>query len=320
VITSLRRVGLVFDGGRTHLRGALVDVDTGEFLVRLEESGLPINTADLEIWIKKLIQLARRLRTHIDREHHSYLGNAAGLAGMGDDSICAKLATLLNAREASSPWLVESDALQTLRAASSSGQVLLVLVGTGSICLARDKHGTVHRCGGWGPFFEDACSGFEIARQAIKIVFTEADEKEKYSIFSKLFLEKIGCMDAMELRSRLYAEHFHPSHWAIYAPVVLDLIGELHSKYPNQARMIIEVQFSNLCHHLDCLIRKAHLPVETPLYFSGGITKGNPVFASILLEAFSKRWRNRPCLLLEKDPLLGGWLWLRERFPFVPPD
>jgi N-acetylglucosamine kinase-like BadF-type ATPase len=61
-----------------------------------------------------------------------------------------------------------SDVELAHRAAFAGGPGILVLAGTGSIALARDRRGRGQRAGGWGPLLGDDGSGFWIGRSALR--------------------------------------------------------------------------------------------------------------------------------------------------------
>jgi N-acetylglucosamine kinase-like BadF-type ATPase len=46
----------------------------------------------------------------------------------------------------------------------------VIIAGTGSIVVARDAAGTIHRSGGWGPRIDDAGGGFWFGREALRAV------------------------------------------------------------------------------------------------------------------------------------------------------
>ncbi|MCX6140739.1 MAG: hypothetical protein NTX15_07930 [Candidatus Kapabacteria bacterium] len=66
--------------------------------------------------------------------------------------------------------VVMSDAELVLFGAHGSGAGQIVIAGTGSIALARDSAGTLHRCGGWGPRIGDEGGGFWLGREAFVAV------------------------------------------------------------------------------------------------------------------------------------------------------
>lgn len=62
--------------------------------------------------------------------------------------------------------VVMSDAELVLYGAHGVGAGQIIIAGTGSIALARDAAGVLHRCGGWGPRIGDEGGGFWLGREA----------------------------------------------------------------------------------------------------------------------------------------------------------
>lgn len=53
----------------------------------------------------------------------------------------------------------------------------VLIAGTGSIAVARDRNGVIHRSGGWGPRIDDAGAGFWIGREALRAVAKMIDRR-----------------------------------------------------------------------------------------------------------------------------------------------
>jgi N-acetylglucosamine kinase len=65
--------------------------------------------------------------------------------------------------------IVTNDAVIALAGATAeTGQGIIVIAGTGSIGLGRNREGRIARSGGWGYIFGDEGSAFDIARQALR--------------------------------------------------------------------------------------------------------------------------------------------------------
>ena len=88
-----------------------------------------------------------------------------GAAGLGTPTGRARARRLLR------PWAARVDILSDVElahAAAFAGEPgILVVAGTGSIALARDRRGRGRRAGGWGQLLGDEGSGFWIGRSAL---------------------------------------------------------------------------------------------------------------------------------------------------------
>ncbi len=65
---------------------------------------------------------------------------------------------------------VVSDVELVHLAAHGGSPGIVMIAGTGSICVARTYDGRMLRCGGWGPRIDDAGSGFWMGREALRAV------------------------------------------------------------------------------------------------------------------------------------------------------
>ena len=86
-----------------------------------------------------------------------------GMSG-GPEDKQAILARMLRAEH----LMVTTDAAIALSGATTTGQGIAAIAGTGSIAFGRNAEGRRARSGGWGYIFGDEGSGFDIARQALR--------------------------------------------------------------------------------------------------------------------------------------------------------
>jgi N-acetylglucosamine kinase-like BadF-type ATPase len=98
-----------------------------------------------------------------------------GLAGAGNPSIDKRLSRWLHRAIPARKHLLTTDAAIALAAAFGSEPGIVVISGSGSIAYARDERGRVLRAGGWGNLFDDAGSGYEIARRAVAAALQSLD-------------------------------------------------------------------------------------------------------------------------------------------------
>ncbi|MBI2794627.1 MAG: hypothetical protein HYX66_08285 [Ignavibacteria bacterium] len=76
---------------------------------------------------------------------------------------------------------VVSDVELVHLAAHGSSPGIVLIAGTGSICIARTYDGRMLRCGGWGPRIDDAGSGFWMGREALRAVAQMLDGRGLYT-------------------------------------------------------------------------------------------------------------------------------------------
>src|SRR5437870_10520855 len=67
-------------------------------------------------------------------------------------------------------FTVDNDARIALSGAIGFGAGVVVIAGTGSVCIGRNEAGDEARAGGWGPTIGDEGSGFGIARNGLSAI------------------------------------------------------------------------------------------------------------------------------------------------------
>lgn len=293
---------LVLDCGRTNERFYLLSLE-GETLAHFWGTGTYNPGPDPKITAQRFQEAAESLVERLGGTLPEILVAVAGLAGYGREEDCRALEEALAKGGSPFPWLVESDARQTLRAACEEGPVVVALLGTGSAFFARDVNGTIHRTGGHGAILEDHGSAFEVSRQAILAMMRSYDGMGPGSRLFSALLEKEGCRDALEFRTKVVQEGFHPSEWARFAPEVIQKAEEGDPT----ATKILTHQLEKVVDCLWALIHKAGLPSGTPIFCSGGMVEKSPYYLHLLQAAISRGLPDHPCSLVGHEPYWGGW-------------
>ncbi len=109
-----------------------------------------------------------------------------GLAGIDRPSDAVLLSSYL--RELAAFVLVTNDA-ELLLSALGKDAGLVLIVGTGSIALARAQDGTITRVGGWGHILGDEGSGYDIGRRGLQAAVRAADGRGKATLLLDLILQ-----------------------------------------------------------------------------------------------------------------------------------
>jgi len=128
----------------------------------------------------------------------------AGFAGAGRPDSIAFYREVLQTLIPEAQVIVESDAFIASIGAIGIDPGLLLIAGTGSIVIGRDKDRSMFRVGGWGPHFGDEGSGFWIGREAVRATLrsvdmqstTEFTERIATSLGLKSISEVVGAWSA----------------------------------------------------------------------------------------------------------------------------
>ncbi len=169
---------LGLDGGGTQTRWALCDA-VGS--VHASGSLAPVQTLHLTE-----PQVAQQTLTTLQALTEPLRGVrvtavVAGMSGIGtsDEPAAQVLRGLLlqSLAPAQPQVLVTSDISVAYAGAFAPGQGYLIYAGTGSVAAFVDAQGQMHRAGGRGGILDDGGSGYWIAREALRHIWRQEDER-----------------------------------------------------------------------------------------------------------------------------------------------
>jgi N-acetylglucosamine kinase len=138
-----------------------------------------------------------------------------GMSG-GPDDKQEILAAIIRARR----LIVTTDAVIALAGATSTGQGIITISGTGSISFGRNAAGQCARAGGWGYIFGDEGGGFDLARRAARAMLRAEEGWGPPTRLREVFLEATGARSANEMLHLFYTDAWPRSRVARLARLV----------------------------------------------------------------------------------------------------
>src|SRR5262249_49382254 len=170
----------------------------------------------------------------------------AGFAGAGRPDSVSFYREVLQSVVPGAQVIIESDAFISSIGAIGIDPGVLLIAGTGSIVIGRDKHRSMFRVGGWGPYFGDEGSGFWIGREAVRAALRSIDSQTPTD-FTQRIAASLGLKSVAEIVGA----------WAagkVGVPEVAGLFPEVADYYPQEpARRIL----SDAAAHLRSLVEIA---------------------------------------------------------------
>src|SRR5690606_19205405 len=151
-----------------------------------------------------------------------------------------------------------------LRAGTGAGVALIV--GPGSVAIATDGVGGRAVIGGWGHWFGDQGSGFDIGRRALAAIAEAVDGIAPQTALVKRISERLQVEHPREITRRLSRSVDLRQEIATLAPVVL---AAAHDG-DNIARRIVQEAAGATAALVRAAIANLELPNETPLALAGG--------------------------------------------------
>ena len=125
----------------------------------------------------------------------------AGNAGTGQPEDAERMQALLSQEFPRALVRICTDLELTLEAAGD-GPVVVLLAGTGSAAVGRDRAGQVVRIGGHGPLVSDEGSAYDVGRRAVMAGMRAFDKTQQDSPLGDRILGELGFASWQELRVR----------------------------------------------------------------------------------------------------------------------
>jgi N-acetylglucosamine kinase-like BadF-type ATPase len=228
-----------------------------------------------------------------------------GLAGAGRPEVERRMLAWLRRAFPTRQHLVTTDARLALEAALGDAPGLIVISGTGSIAFARDARGGIHRAGGWGTPFDDAGSGYDIARKAVAAALRASDGRGPKTLLTKLLCRARGLRDITEivLRPR------DASEVAALFPVVLRA-ARLRDRV---AARLLEEAGRDLAELATALARRLGWKTRSfPVVISGGVFQASQRVRSSFARHLRHSGRHARVSLLRRPAVEGALLLARR--------
>ncbi|MGB0409034.1 MAG: N-acetylglucosamine kinase [Opitutales bacterium] len=258
---------LGIDGGGTRTRALLLSA-SGEKLHYAESGPSNLNAADITTVRNSLRAVIDSCLQHTDRPPKACLG----LAGASAPEIHRKLVILLN-EIGLTEYTLSSDAEISLEAAFEGYPGILLIAGTGSVCLCKGSDGQTLRTGGWGWLADDVGSAGWIGQMAIATALKELDKRLPPSGLKDVVFEQLQIEDPSEIIPKLYQPIPARSEMARLAPSVFRLAEAGN----DAANAIMDAALAEL----EQLVRTARASAsdEDPaVVFHGGLLENNLTF------------------------------------------
>ena len=219
--------------------------------------------------------------------HHDDLEAAAiGASGIEQGTALQKRASLLLAEELGLPErqvVATGDERTALRGAFPDRAGIVLISGTGTICIGRDSTGREHRCAGWGWLLDGAGSAFDIGHQGLQLSLRMADGRlDDHPLRLRLWQE-LGCDSSSAIKACVVQPGFGAAAFAALAPLVAAAADE----GLEPAQQILDHSAVSLAEALKAVATALNL--EQPLVVGhGGALSHLPRFRSAVDEAMKQ--------------------------------
>lgn len=295
---------LGIDGGGTRTTAWLADVHKG--VLAGAEAGpsnpLKVGLTSAQREILRAYQMTLR-RAH--RRPQKLDALSAGIAGCESPDVRKPMLRWLREAIPAEACLLTTDAEVALFAALRDGPGIIVIAGTGSIALGRDKRGRRLRCGGWGNLLDDAGSGYDLGRKALNSALRAYDGRSRATSLTASLCRKLGLRKVTEAAGR----DFTPQDMAALFPIVL----QAASKRDRVARDLCNQAAADLADLAFTLIRRYGWKRRTArVILAGGVFKSSPIIRSRFARELHAHAPMAQVSLLQREPVDGALYLARQ--------
>ena len=154
---------------------------------------------------------------------------AIGASGIEQGTELQKRASTLLAEElglTKAQVVATGDERTALRGAFPDRAGIVLISGTGMICVGRDRSGREHRCGGWGWLLDGAGSAFDIGHQGLQLSLRMADGRLADHPLRQRLWQELGCDSNAAIKACVVQPAFGPAEFAALAPLVAAAAAE----------------------------------------------------------------------------------------------
>ena len=287
---------LGIDGGGTKTHAVLID-EFGEIAGEgFSGASNPLRVG-IERAVSNIFKAADNACDDAGRSRTDIVAIECGLAGVRREDLRRSVRQRISENYRLKAVEVLTDAEIALYGVNSGKAALVVIAGTGSICLGRNDKGKTAIAGGWGPLAGDEGGGAGIARRALQAVAKAVDGRGEPTILSRYATEYFRTSTPEDVMVAIYTPQTDNAKIAGFARFVVKAAKEKD----NIALEILKEGGAELGIAAVAVIKKLKLQKKTlPIGFVGSIFRAGKLITDSLIETVHTE---APCAFLVEPKL-----------------
>ena len=231
------------------------------------------------------------------------------LAGSSSADIHAIISDWAISRDLRSEVDIVHDILPVLVSGAKNGWGVALIVGTGSVAMGVDVNGRSITRGGWGHWFGDKGSGFDLGSNALSAVVEAADEIGPPTMLSELVLKKLGIVQPRDIIKEIISHGDVQHDVAALAPVVLEA-ASLGDKVASE---IVEDAVTETVKLVSAVIKNLAYTDPYPLALAGGVACHSQLFRQQLVARLEQVQPPPASVTVVEEPVMGCLEIARDR-------
>ena len=223
------------------------------------------------------------------------------LAGSTSPDVRREVTNWAKMRKLSSRMGVIHDVDPVLVGGTENGWGIALVVGTGTVAIGVDTAGNSATKGGWGHWFGDKGSGFDIACKALAAVAEAADDIGPETILSDLVMDKLGTANPRSILKEVSADGDTRRQVAALAPLILNAAGQ-HDKV---ALEIVNDAVEETVKLVAAVAKTLAFTTPYPLALGGGVACKSKLFRDELVARLNRLQPPPGKVTVVDEPVLG---------------
>jgi N-acetylglucosamine kinase-like BadF-type ATPase len=209
------------DGGGTKTQVVLLDEEKQVVAEGLAGASNPLRVG-IEAAVSNISAAIDNACDTGNKNRGDIVSATLGLAGVRREDLRQRVRESFNRRLPLERIEVCTDAEIALYGATSGKAGLVVIAGTGSICIGQNDRGERATAGGWGPLAGDEGGGAGIARRALQAIAKASDGRGKLTRLSQDAIEYFRAGRLEDLSVAIYAPQIDNARIAGFARLVVE--------------------------------------------------------------------------------------------------
>lgn len=217
-----RNLYLGADGGGTKTRVVLIDDENKIVGEGRAGASNPLRVG-VETAVSNIVKATDAALDAANRSRGDIVSAALGLAGVRREDLRVRVRESFTKQLRIKKIRVTTDAEIALYGVTfGAGAGLVVIAGTGSICMGRNSRGETFMAGGWGPIAGDEGGGAGIARRALQAIAKASDGRAAPTDLSDAAIEYFRAGRLEDLAVAIYAPTVDNARIAGFARFVIE--------------------------------------------------------------------------------------------------
>ncbi|MWV42090.1 ATPase [Paenibacillus sp. HJL G12] len=226
-----------------------------------------------------------------------------GAAGVSNPTVVNRLTTQIRNSGYQGGLHITGDHETALYGAHERAYGMILIAGTGSIGLGKNKAGMTHRAGGYGHLIDDEGSGYAIGRDLLSAVVQAHDGRIPKTMITDLVYERLQTNSVQDIIGFVYDKRTNKKDIAAIAPMLSDACAA-----DDEAAMYIAEKSAASLVHLVIPVAEALSLQEDCLAITGSVLLKNTFVQSMFREKLHEHYPAMECITPKSDASMGAVL------------